>query len=40
MVDAKTGFEMAKHIDEVDGDGDDIEGGGVEGRGGVDKSGG
>ena len=23
MVDAKTGFEMAEHIDEVDGDGDD-----------------
>ena len=38
MVDAKCGFEMAKHIDEVDGDGDDVERGGVEGRGGLDKS--
>ena len=32
MVDAKTGFEMAEHIDEVDGEGDDVERGGVEGR--------
>ena len=29
MVDAERCFEMAEHIDEVDGEGDDVEGGGV-----------